>query len=281
MRITKKYIAIVSMTILVLLSFVGCNTINNFQKKIGLRNEYFEKFQAQNIDEISIQSVRDPSFKFIVTEPKAIEDMYTLLYKSKDSESKTELSPDYIFEFSMGDKVEKFNYIVGAYDGNFYNETNSFSVSSRLDEGIMTNLSIIRKPRDFEYIYYNSILEVLNLKKKELTDTPHKVGIDIEGDVECLKYVFSSDVEEFLKKARKITPDINLVNNNANEFDVVLTIKNKGYDSTTYRSKISVDNKKDKIQEDYYIKGTNEFKEWNIVTSEPNIKNPSEWFEEE
>ncbi|MGL5352798.1 MAG: hypothetical protein ACRDA5_05665, partial [Clostridium sp.] len=145
----------------------------------------------------------------------------------------------------------------------------------------MKNLSFIRKPRDFEYIYYNSILNVLNLKKKEFTNTPHKVGIDIQGDIECLKYVFSTDIEEFLKKARKTIPDIELVNNNASDFDVVLTVKNKGYDSTKYRTKISVDNKKDKIQEDYYIKATNEFKEWDIVTSEPNILRPSEWYEED
>ena len=225
--------------------------------------------------------MRDPGFKFIVTEPKAIGDMYKLLQSSKKSDNRTELSPDYIFEFNMGDEVEKFNYIVGAHKGNFYNDTNSFTVSSRLDEGIMQNLSFIRKPRDFEYIYYNSILEVLNLKKKELTDTQHKVGIDIQGDVDCLKYVFSSDIESFLKNARKIVPDVDLVNNNASEFDTILTVKNRGYDSTTYRTKISVDNKKDKIQEDYYIKATNEFKEWNIVVSEPNISRPSEWYEEE
>lgn len=280
MKKFKKLLAVMA-TISISLSFAGCTAIDNLEKKMGLRNEYFEKFQAENIDQISIQSVRDPGFKFIVTEAKAIGDMYELLYESKDSETKTELAPDYIFEFNMGDKVERFNYIVGAHEGNFYNETNNFSVSSRLDEGIMKNLSVIRKPRDFEYIYYNSILKVLELNKKEFTDAPHKVGVDIQGDIECLKYVFSSDIEEFLKKARKIVPDIALVENNASDFDVVLTIKNKGYDSTTYRSKISVDNKKDKAQEDYYIKGTNEFKEWNIVTSEPNISNPSEWFEEE
>lgn len=280
MKKYRKSLVVVLIT-LVSISFVGCSTIDSIQKKLGFKNEYFEKFQAQNIDGISIQSVRDPGFKFIVTEPNAIEDMYKLLQSAKDSKNKTDLSPDYIFEFNMGDEVEKFNYIVGAHEGNFYNDTNSFTVSSRLDEGIMKNLSFIRKPRDFEDVYYNSILSVLELKKEEFNATPHKVGIDIQGDVDCLKYVFSTDIEEFLKKARKIVPNLEMVNNNASEFDAVLTVKNKGYDSTTYRTKISVDDKKDKIQEDYYIKATNEFKEWNIITSEPNIKSPSEWYEEE
>ena len=280
MKKYRKSLVVVLIT-LVSISFVGCSTIDSIQKKLGFKNEYFEKFQAQNIDGISIQSVRDPGFKFIVTEPNAIEDMYKLLQSAKDSKNKTDLSPDYIFEFNMGDEVEKFNYIVGAHEGNFYNDTNSFTVSSRLDEGIMKNLSFIRKPRDFEDVYYNSILSVLELKKEEFNATPHKVGIDIQGDVDCLKYVFSTDIEEFLKKARKIVPNLEMVNNNASEFDAVLTVKNKGYDSTTYRTKISVDDKKDKIQEDYYIKATNEFKEWSIITSEPNIKSPSEWYEEE
>lgn len=280
MKNFKKLVMVVAIT-LVSLNFVGCNAINSVEKKLGLKNEYFEKFQPQNIDEISIQSVRDPGFKFIVKEPKAIEDMYKLLQNSKDSKNKTELGPDYIFEFKMGDVVEKFNYIVGAYKGNFYNDTNSFTVSNRLDEGIMKNLSVIRKPRDFEYIYYNSILSILELKKEEFNSTPHKVGIDIQGDIDCLKYVFSTDIEEFLKKAKKIVPNVEMVNNNINEFDAVLTVKNKGYDSTTYRTKIFVDDKKDKIQEDYYIKATNEFKEWNIVVSEPNIKSPNEWYEED
>lgn len=280
MKKLKRSLVIVAI-IVISLNLVGCNTIDNLQKKLGLKNEYFEKFKAENISEISIQSVRDPGFKFIVKEPKAIGEMYTLLDKSKDSENKTELSPDYIFEFKMGDEIQTFNYIVGAHEGNFYNDTNSFTVSSRLDEGIVKNLSFTRKPRDFELIYYNSILNVLNLKKKEFTDTPHKVGIDIQGDIECLKYVFSTDIESFLKKARKSIPDIELVNNNESDFDIVLTIKNKGYDTTTYRSKLSVNNKKDKIQEDYYIKATNRFKEWNIITSDPNISNPSEWYEEE
>ena len=62
MKKTKRAVAVVA-TILISLNFVGCNTIDNLQKKLGFKNEYFEKFQTQNIDQISIQSVRDPGFQ--------------------------------------------------------------------------------------------------------------------------------------------------------------------------------------------------------------------------
>ena len=51
----------------------------NIQKKLGIRNEYFEFLNNNNVDKISIQSTRDPGFKFIVTEASAIKNMYQLL----------------------------------------------------------------------------------------------------------------------------------------------------------------------------------------------------------
>ncbi|CDG02796.1 Putative Uncharacterized protein [Clostridium chauvoei JF4335] len=252
------------LTMLICLNFVSCTTIDNIKTKIGGKNEYFEYLNTNKSDKISIQSIRDPGFKFIVTDDKAIKDMYELLSSAKVTDKKSELNPDYVFEINVGDEVKKFYYVVGAVEGNFYDETTNFTVSKRLDEGIIQNLSIIRKPRDFEYVYYNSILKVLEMKKSELNNNTHKVGINIQGDVDCLKYVFSTDLEEFLKNAKKITPDVSLVNNNSNEFDVVITIKNRGYDSTTYKTNITVDNKTDKIKDEFYVMATNEFKEWAI-----------------
>ncbi|MGL5354287.1 MAG: hypothetical protein ACRDA5_13365, partial [Clostridium sp.] len=64
MKKSKVLLTVVT-SIVISLNFVGCNSIDNIQKKLGFKNEYFEKFQSQNIDEISIQSARDPGFKFI------------------------------------------------------------------------------------------------------------------------------------------------------------------------------------------------------------------------
>ena len=71
----------------------------------------------------------------------------------------------------MGDEVKSYNYVVSVDErgvGNFYDENNSYLVSKSLDDSITQNLSFIRKPREFEDIYYNSILQVLELKKDEL-----------------------------------------------------------------------------------------------------------------
>ena len=68
---------------------------------------------------------------------------------------------------------------------------NAFSVPKNLENTIMQNLSFIRKPRDFQYIYYQSILKVAEAKKNDIDNI--KVGIDISGDTDCLKYVFSTE----------------------------------------------------------------------------------------
>lgn len=270
-KVTLLSIFLVTMTIL-----GGCNPIESIEKKFGIRNEYFEFLNNNNVSKISIQSTRDPGFKFIVTEDSAIKNMYQLLAKSKVSESKSTLEPDYIFEFQIGEEVRNFYYVVGSDEGNFYNDNDIFTTSKRLDEGIIQNLSFIRKPRDFNYIYYQSILDVLNVIKDKIKLSDYNIGINIQGDIECLKYVFSIDLKSFLEKARKIAPNIDLVKNNDENFDLVITVKNRGYDSTNYKTKITVNDRIQKYTDEYFITAVNEFKEWNIKVSEANNK-PKDW----
>ncbi|CUO36236.1 hypothetical protein H8S10_01755 [Clostridium sp. NSJ-49] len=270
-KVTLLSIFLVTMTIL-----GGCNPIESIEKKFGIRNEYFEFLNNNNVSKISIQSTRDPGFKFIVTEDSAIKNMYQLLAKSKVSESKSTLEPDYIFEFQIGEEVRNFYYVVGSDEGNFYNDNDIFTTSKRLDEGIIQNLSFIRKPRDFDYIYYQSILDVLNVIKDKIKLSDYNIGINIQGDIECLKYVFSIDLKSFLEKARKIAPNIDLVKNNDENFDLVITVKNRGYDSTNYKTKITVNDRIQKYTDEYFITAVNEFKEWNIKVSEANNK-PKDW----
>lgn len=263
MRKTAKGLIL---TLLIILSFslTSCGVVDSIKTKFNNDNSYFDYLEGDKIDQISIQSMRDKSFKFLVTDDKSITNMYDLLSKAKTSEQKSELQPDYIFEIKMGEEVKTFYYVVGAYEGNFYDDTQSFTVSKRLDEGILQNLSIIRKPRDFEYIYYNPILEVIKKLDETLDYSNSKVGIDINSDIECLKYVFSTDLESFLTKARKTAPNVELVNNNEENFDVILRIKNRGHSSTVYKSNITVEDKKNNKEYYYYIVGENEYKEWNI-----------------
>jgi hypothetical protein len=100
LRILKKYI-LISFLIIGVLGFSGCTFIEGIEKKLGFTNEYFDNLNLNEIEEISIQSTRDLGFKFIVTESRAIEEMYNLLLKSKVSENKSSLEPDYKFKIDL------------------------------------------------------------------------------------------------------------------------------------------------------------------------------------
>lgn len=262
----KKPISNILAILIAILIFnlTSCTIADNIKGKVKNDNGYFSYLKDGKVDSITIQSVRDKSFRFLVTDDKAIINMYNFLSSAKVSKSKSDLQPDYIVEIKIGDEIEKFNYIVGAYEGNFYNDDTSFTVSKRLDESIIQNLSIIRKPRDFEYIYYESILNVMNMSKDTINNGNNKVGIDIEGDIDCLKYIFSKDINNFLEKARKITPNVEMVSNNETDFDIVIKVKNRGHNSTIYKSNITIEDKVNKIEYDYYVMGENKFKEWDI-----------------
>ena len=260
----KKTIKYLITTLMVILSInlSSCGVVDNIKGGFKNKNNYFDN--VGQVDQISIQSIRDKSFKFLVTDEKSIVNMYELLSKAKVSEVRSDLQPDYIFEIKMGDEVKQYNYVVGAYEGNFYNDEASFTVSKRLDEGILQNLSIIRKPRDFEYIYYQPILDIIDKLSKTLDFKDRNVGIDIKDDVDCLKYIFSTDLENFLQKARKKAPNIEVIDNNVKDFDIIIRIKNRGHSTTEYKSNITVEDKKENTEYYYYVVGENQYKEWNI-----------------
>ena len=276
----KKYrFALVSVFIIICISLTGCGLIDTALVKVGFKNTDFDYLLQNKVDKIIIQSSRDAGFRFIVNDQSAIQNIYKILSKGNIKDEKTSLDPDYVFEIYMGDEVKSYNYVVSVDErgvGNFYDENNSYLVSKSLDDSITQNLSFIRKPRDFEDIYYNSILQVLELKKDELSKGDNKVGIDITGDVDCLKYMFSVDLKKFEKNLDKVVAGTKLINNNSEEFDTVITVKNKGYSSKKFRTVITVDNKKDKVYETYYVVGNYEYKSWDIYIGNPGEK-PDEW----
>lgn len=276
----KKYrFALVSVFIIICISLTGCGLIDTALVKVGLKNTDFDYLLQNKVDKIIIQSSRDAGFRFIVNDQSAIQNIYKILSKGNIKDEKTSLDPDYVFEIYMGDEVKSYNYVVSVDErgvGNFYDENNSYLVSKSLDDSITQNLSFIRKPRDFEDIYYNSILQVLELKKNELSKGDNKVGIDITGDVDCLKYMFSVDLKKFEKNLDKVVAGTKLINNNSEEFDTVIRVKNKGYSSKKFRTVITVDNKKDKVYETYYVVGNYEYKSWDIYIGNPGEK-PDEW----
>jgi len=272
--------SIIVLTALLTVSMMlsGCTFINNLEVKMNLKNEQFEYIKQNKVDKIVIQNVRDSGFRFVINDSKAIDDIYNLLSGGSEVSKKSSLDPDYIFEIYVGDEVIKYNYVVGANErgtGNFYDDDKAFSVSKNLENTIMQNLSVIRKPTDFNYIYYQSILKVIE-NKKDVLSNGNKVGLDISGDTDCLKYIFSVDLEDFKKSLNKTLPNIDLVNNNSEDFDTIIKVKNRGYNSTIFKTLITVDNKKDKSFESYYITAEYNYKDWDIKVSDPN-KVPQDW----
>ena len=260
----------------IITAFSGCSVVENIEKKLGWKTDYFQYLDSENVEQISIQSMRDLGFKFIVTEGSAKNTMYNLLSKAQKSTEKSNLEPDYIFEFDLGDEVKKFYYVVGSESGNFYNDTDVYTVSNRIDEVIIQNLSFIRKPKEFNYIYYKPILEVLKKIEPSLKDKDYKIGINIKSDADCLKYIFSNDLKDFTSDAEKIISNVELVLTTTAGYDVVITVKNRGYDTLVYKTAITVNNKRENTEETYYVVAQYEYKKWNISISEPNVK-PSNW----
>lgn len=274
----KSKILLIAFVIIMTTLFSGCEAIDNGMVKLGLKNNDFEYIKENKVNQIIIQSTRDAGFRFVVTDKNAINDIYDIVSSGRIKESKSKLDADYIFDIYLGDEVKSYKYVVSASDsdtGNFYDDEKAYLISKNLDDTIIKNLSFVRKPRDFEDIYYKGILDVLEEKKNSLKED-NKVGVNIAGDVDCLKYMFSIDLEQFKKDIDKILPGTTLVENNSDDFDTVITVKNRGYSSKVFKTTITVDDKKNKIYETYYVSAVYESKGWDIDIGEVNTK-PENW----
>lgn len=255
--------------IFAMMSFIlsGCTTVENLKIKFGLKNLDFEYIKDNKIDKIIIQSTRDPGFRFIVTDKKAISELYNILSTAKVAGEKSSLEPDYVFEmYESGETVHKFSYITGLEKedvGNLYNEHKEYIVSKRIDNDIIKNLWNLRKPREFEKVYYGSIVQILETYSNEII-TGGKVGIVLSSDVEVAKYIFSMDLERFKEYLSDSGSNVELVQGNRDDFDILVTVKTQGYKSDKYRSMITVYNKQEKSEHKYYTGCVHENGEWTI-----------------
>ena len=274
----KSKILLITLVIIISTLFSGCELVDNGMVKLGLKNKDFEYIKENKVSQIVIQSTRDAGFRFVVTDKNAINNIYDIVSSGKVKESKSTLDADYIFDIYIGEEAKSYKYVVSASDsdtGNFYDDEKAYLISKNLDDTIINNLSFVRKPRDFEDVYYKCILDVLEAKKDDLKED-NKVGVNIAGDVDCLKYMFSTDLEQFKKDIDKILPKTTLVENNSDDFDTVITVKNRGYSSKIFKTTITVDDKKNKIYEIYYVSALYESKGWNIDIGKVNTK-PENW----
>ena len=202
----KNKFIIFSFIIIAAFIFTGCKSFDEIKVKLGVKNNDFEYIKQGRIKKIIIQSTRDKSFRFVVTDEIAIKDLYEILSSSKEVNEKSTLESDYIFEMYEGvDKVHKFNYIAGLdeKDGaNLYSEDKSYIVSKRIDNDIIQNFWNIRKPIDFKTVYYDSILKVLDKYIKD-DGKGKKILLDISEDNEVAKFILSTDLESFKSKVAK------------------------------------------------------------------------------
>ena len=140
---SKNKLIIFSFIIIVTFIFTGCKSFDEIKVKLGVKNSDFEYIKQGRIKKIIIQSTRDKSFRFVVTDETAIKDLYEILSSSKDVKVKSTLESDYIFEMYEGiDKVHKFNYIAGLDEKDGANYTAKIKAILSLKELIMISYRI-------------------------------------------------------------------------------------------------------------------------------------------
>lgn len=256
--------------IIAVFMFTGCKNFDEVKVKLGVKNNDFEYIKQGRIKKIIIQSTRDKSFRFVVTDEIAIKDLYEILSTSKEVSTKSTLDSDYIFEMYEGvDKVHKFDYIAGLdeKDGaNLYSKDKSYIVSKRIDNDIIQNFWNIRKPIDFETVYYDSISKVLdNYIKGDIKN--QKILLDISEDSSVAKFILSTDLETF--KGRLLN-DFNtvLLEGKNTDFNVLIKVKTEGYKATIYKSSVTIKNSSSEKEKKYYVVAKYEKGLWNIETFE-------------
>ncbi|KOF57176.1 MULTISPECIES: hypothetical protein [Clostridium] len=250
---------LVSFFILILLIFStsACEKVDKIQVKMGLKNEDFNYMKQGKIRKIIIQSTRDRGFRFVVTSPETINEIYDILSSAKIASQKSTLDPDYIFDLYKSDKVkyDSFYYIAGIDKkdgGNLYNNKKKYIVSGRIDNDIIKDFLDIdakRLPNNFNKVYYPMILQALNQYESSGVDKNKTIGINFKDDVNALKYILSTDIEDFKKK---LPSNASIIKDDKVSTDIVEKVETRGYKTDAYKCKITFYDNKTMIQKVYY-----------------------------
>ena len=266
----KSKLIIFLFIIIAAFMFTGCESFDELKVKLGVKNNDFEYIKQGRIKKIIIQSTRDKSFRFVVTDEIAIKDLYDILSTSKEVTAKSTLESDYIFEMYEGiDKVHKFDYIAGLdeKDGaNLYSKDKSYIVSKRIDNDIIQNFWNIRKPIDFKTVYYDSILKVLDSYIKGDIKSK-KILLDISEDSSVAKFILSTDLETFKSKLLSNYNTVLLKDKNT-DFNVLIKVKTEGYKATIYKSSVTIKSSLSEKEKKYYVVAKYDKGLWNIETFE-------------
>ena len=268
----KKVIAYTLASVFISISLSGCASIDSAKVSLGLKNTDFEYIKQNKIKKIVIQSTRDPGFRFVVSDQNAISDLYDVLSSAKVVAEKSTLDPDYILEMDEGNgTVHKFEYVAAVGktgSGNLYSDSKIYTVSKRIDNDIIKNFWNIRKPKNFESIYYNSLKttidEYFSDKNKD-----QSIGVNLIDDVDVAKFLLSADLEDLQDSLKGKYKNSEIVKENRGQYDIFVTIKTQGYKSTLYKAIVTFWDKKDQTEVKYYIFNKYENGGWNVnITKE-------------
>jgi len=233
----------------------GCINIDSIKVKLKLKNNDFEYIKEGKIRKITIQNTRDKGFSFVVTDKQAINELYDILSSAKVITKKTQLEPDYIFQMEESSKkIYTFNYVAGLDEknlGNLYDGNKMYIVSKRIDSDIINSFWTIRKPINFNKVYYTSILDTIKQYAKDGAKGK-TFGINIGDDIEATRFLLSTDLEDFKVELNKLPQNIELYDKNR-DYDFVINISTQGYKQKVYKSIVSVVASNDNSAKKYYI----------------------------
>lgn len=239
------------------------------------KNEDFDYMTERSIMKVSIQSTRDESYKFIVTDKDVINDIYTILSKGMVVDEKSSMDPDYTLEiYESPTEVKSFSYIAGLdkkSGGNLYDNGHQYIISNRLDNDIIKNFTNIRMPLSFDSMYYSSILKAIDSYESGNKDHG-SIGVRICKDRMVLKFQLSTQIEAFESSLdkRKNTSLIKK-NDDTDKVDTLLTVETTGYTTKKFKAIVTAENKADGATSKYYINNVYENGGWiiNVTDTEP------------
>lgn len=284
MVIIKKRFICLSLIIFLTPLFYGCDRIDALKVKFGMKNNDFEYIKQGKIKKIVIQNMRDPGFRFVVTDKMAISDLYDILSTAKGVQNKSTLDPDYEFQMEeSSNKIYKFSYIAGLDRkdaGNLYSDDKVYVVSKRIDNDIIKSFWNIRKPKDFNKLYYGLIQNQVESYAKD-AGKGKTIGINLYNDVEAAKFIFSTDLEDFKTTlaSRSINAELMtapMANEQPKSYDVIMGIRTVGYKTFLYKGEITFTDKQNNSEKKYYITIQDKDKvgSWTTTVDE---KKPSDW----
>lgn len=254
----------------------SCSSISKIEVMVGAKNLDFEYMNdVDSIDKIIAQNARDDKFKFIIIDKNAISDIYDMLSRGKVVGEKSDLQPDYTFTvYTTDGSIFKYDYVVGDFTsslGNFYDDKGKiYYISDSLDRNIINNFLIFRKPPiDFNEIYYNCIIDVMNQYYRSNNSLlMNSLAIDLNNDLEYRRFIFSYDVNNFIDNLKKSNYTCKVYDTEGAEAsDITLSIKTIGFDEDTYESKYVFTNNITGYKESYSLKASYKNERWSIDIS--------------